>query len=143
MNLFFRYPPLVTQLKDLVKHLHSPPLWNDADLVVTPGSQDGLCKVIEMIMNPNDPIAIQTPCYTGTLAIVSKPLPYSYKHYINIPLQLNPYSPKYLEIEGDDKGIIPDSLRSTLYSWNKENSNKPKVKLNFIMLWVLIKKILL
>ena len=43
--------PLIDWLKELQKMIHSPPLWEnnshgtELDLVVTSGSQDGLCKV--------------------------------------------------------------------------------------------------
>lgn len=69
--IYFRYPPLVEQVKALTKKIHSPPQWDNTDIVVTSGSQDGLCKAIEMLLNPNDYFITQEPCYTGTLAIVS------------------------------------------------------------------------
>ncbi|KAG0722294.1 Kynurenine/alpha-aminoadipate aminotransferase, mitochondrial [Chionoecetes opilio] len=64
------YPPLVKQLKTLTEQIHAPPRWADMDLIVTAGSQDGLCKALEMMVSPGDYIVTQEPCYTGTLSIV-------------------------------------------------------------------------
>ena len=50
--------------------LHNPP--GETEVIITNGSQDGLCKAFEMMMNPNDYILIQEPAYAGTLAIVKK-----------------------------------------------------------------------
>ena len=58
------------QISELQKMLHSPPLWEDTDIVITTGSQDGLCKAIEMMMTPNSHVIVQEPCYAGTLSIV-------------------------------------------------------------------------
>ena len=43
--------PLIDWLKELQRQIHSPPLWKNGlstelDLIVTSGSQDGLCKVL-------------------------------------------------------------------------------------------------
>lgn len=67
----YRYPPLVKKLKSLTERLHAPPRWADSDLIVTAGSQDGLCKALEMMIEPGDFVVTQEPCYTGTLSIVS------------------------------------------------------------------------
>jgi len=58
------------QISELQKMLHNPPLWEDTDIVITTGSQDGLCKAIEMMMTPNSHVIVQEPCYAGTLSIV-------------------------------------------------------------------------
>lgn len=52
------------------KILHNPP--GETEIIVTNGSQDGLCKAFEMMMNPNDYVCIQEPSYAGTLAIVTE-----------------------------------------------------------------------
>ena len=108
------HPPLLKQLKELTLHLHNPPNWSDKELLVTTGSQDGLCKTIEMMINPYDYVITQEPCYTGTLSI------------------LNPLSPKYLPVECDHEGLIPQSLKAALASWNpkeicQSTENVPKV----------------
>ena len=65
-----RYGPLLSQLKEMQKILHNPP--GETEIIVTNGSQDGLCKAFEMMMNPNDYVCIQEPSYAGTLAIVTE-----------------------------------------------------------------------
>lgn len=50
--------------------LHNPP--GETEIIITNGSQDGLCKAFEMMVNQNDNILIQEPAYAGTLAIVKK-----------------------------------------------------------------------
>lgn len=96
------YAELVNQLKNLQKRFHNPPNFNDLDLLVTSGSQDGLCKCMEMMLNPGDYVLLAEPTYPGTLGI------------------LNPYGPKYLSVESDNGGIIPESLRNLLSRWSPE-----------------------
>ena len=43
--------PLIDWLKTLQRMIHAPPVWEngkeaDYDVIVTSGSQDGLCKVV-------------------------------------------------------------------------------------------------
>lgn len=94
------FPDLVKQLRNLQKRIHNPPNFDNLDLLVTPGSQDGLCKCLEMIVNPGDYVLLAEPTYPGTLGI------------------LNPYNPKYLSIEADRDGIIPESLRNIMSRWS-------------------------
>ncbi|XP_068230473.1 kynurenine/alpha-aminoadipate aminotransferase, mitochondrial-like [Palaemon carinicauda] len=108
------YPPLLKQLKSLTEQLHAPPRWADTELIVTAGSQDGLCKAIEMMVNPGDYVVTQEPCYTGTLSI------------------LNPLKPQYLPVKCDHEGMNPSALREMLSGWNPEEirdaeNNVPKV----------------
>ena len=97
------FPPLVKWLKELQENTHSPPI--NTDLVVTSGSQDGLCKAIEMLMEPGSPVVVEEFIYAGTLTI------------------MNPYRPEYLIVESDSSGMIPESLKSTLAN----STAKPKV----------------
>ena len=60
----------MVQLKEMQKTLHNPPTWSDIEVLITNGSQDGLCKAFEMIVNFSDHIIVQEPVYAGTLAIV-------------------------------------------------------------------------
>ena len=53
---------------------HNNGVQPQSDVIVTTGSQDGLCKAFEMVLNTNDWIVIQEPIYAGTLAIASVPL---------------------------------------------------------------------
>lgn len=98
------YGPLVTQLKEMVKKLHNPPCFSDMDLIVTSGSQDGLCKAFEMSLKPGDYVLLQEPTYPGTIGI------------------LRPYSPKYLVVAGDKDGMIPESLQEILKRWNTQEA---------------------
>lgn len=65
------YPPLVKTLKEFMQKVHQPPNWNDRDLIITNGSQDGISKSIELFMQEGDPILVQNPLYTGTEIVVS------------------------------------------------------------------------
>lgn len=79
-------------LAELQRSVHSPrtPDWG---LIVTPGSQDGLAKVLpssflglvvgkgrlqlfEAFLSPGDPLLIEEPSYPGTLAGVASPAPF-------------------------------------------------------------------
>ncbi|XP_045597416.1 kynurenine/alpha-aminoadipate aminotransferase, mitochondrial isoform X2 [Procambarus clarkii] len=108
------YPALVKQLKELTQKIHAPPCWENSDLIVTAGSQDGLCKALEMMVNTGDYVVTQEPCYTGTLAI------------------LNPYKPRYLAVQGDHEGMKPEALKAVLSCWQPQDvrdaeENVPKV----------------
>ncbi len=65
------YPPLIKWLKDLQNQTHQigtaekPP----TELIVTNGSQDGLCKAIEMLVEPCDSIIVEDYVYAGTLTV--------------------------------------------------------------------------
>ena len=96
-------PSLVNFLQDLQEQIHRPP--TQTDLVVTSGSQDGLCKAIEMLMEPGSPVVVEEFIYAGTLTI------------------LNPYCPEYLKVTSDSDGMIPDSLRLVL----TKAKSQPKV----------------
>ncbi|XP_045597418.1 kynurenine/alpha-aminoadipate aminotransferase, mitochondrial isoform X4 [Procambarus clarkii] len=97
------YPALVKQLKELTQKIHAPPCWENSDLIVTAGSQDGLCKALEMMVNTGDYVVTQEPCYTGTLAI------------------LNPYKPRYLAVQGDHEGMKPEALKAVLSCWQPQD----------------------
>ncbi|XP_046652485.1 kynurenine/alpha-aminoadipate aminotransferase, mitochondrial-like [Daphnia pulicaria] len=102
------YGPLLSQLKEMQQKLHSPPCWADTEVVITSGSQDGLCKAFEMMLNVNDHVIIQEPVYAGTLAIV------------------NPFKPKYIPVQCDANGLIPDLLRKCLETnWKSEDAQSP------------------
>ena len=47
------HPNLLKQLKELQVAVHQPKdeVWKNTDIVVTSGSQDGLCKAIEMMID--------------------------------------------------------------------------------------------
>ena len=47
------HPDLLKQLQELQVSVHNPPAdtWAASDIVVTSGSQDGLCKAFEMMLD--------------------------------------------------------------------------------------------
>lgn len=105
-------PELLSWLKDLQKSLHSPPTANyspeqgQMEICVTTGSQEGLSKVFEMLINPGDNILLDAPTYPGTLAAL-KPLGCN---IINVP--------------SDQHGIIPKALEEILSRWSPEDVRK-------------------
>ncbi|XP_048957296.1 kynurenine/alpha-aminoadipate aminotransferase, mitochondrial isoform X3 [Canis lupus baileyi] len=107
-------PELLSWIKQLQVKLHNPPTINyptnqgQMDICITSGSQDGLCKVFEMIINPGDNVLLNEPIYSGTLQAL-KPLGCN---IINVP--------------SDEFGIIPDSLKEVLSKWKPEDSKDPK-----------------
>ncbi|XP_053442298.1 kynurenine/alpha-aminoadipate aminotransferase, mitochondrial-like [Nycticebus coucang] len=107
-------PELLSWLKQLQVRLHnpptvhSPPSQGQMDICVTTGSQDGLCKVFEMILNPGDNILLNEPVYAGTLEA------------------LRPLGCNMINVASDEHGMIPDSLREVLSKWKPEDSKNPK-----------------
>ncbi|XP_057580187.1 kynurenine/alpha-aminoadipate aminotransferase, mitochondrial isoform X4 [Hippopotamus amphibius kiboko] len=107
-------PELLSWLKQLQIKLHNPPTIHyppsqgQMDLCVTCGSQEGLCKVFEMIVNPGDNVLVNEPIYSGTIHAVQ-------------PLGCN-----IINVSSDEQGIIPDSLREILSKWKPEDSKNPK-----------------
>lgn len=65
------YPPLIQTLKTFTQQIHQPPRWETTDIIITNGSQDGLSKSLEMIIEEGDSVLVQNPLYTGTEIIVS------------------------------------------------------------------------
>ncbi|XP_077630387.1 kynurenine/alpha-aminoadipate aminotransferase, mitochondrial isoform X2 [Crocuta crocuta] len=107
-------PELLSWLKQLQVKLHNPPTINypssqgQMDICVTSGSQDGLCKVFEMIINPGDNVLLNEPVYSGTLQA------------------LKPLGCNIINVSSDEHGIIPDSLKEILSKWKPEDSKNPK-----------------
>ncbi|XP_045408462.1 kynurenine/alpha-aminoadipate aminotransferase, mitochondrial-like isoform X1 [Lemur catta] len=107
-------PELLSWLKQLQVKLHNPPTVHyppsqgQMDICVTNGSQEGIYKVFEMIINPGDNILVNEPIYAGTLQA------------------LQPLGCNIMNVASDEHGIIPDSLRETLSRWKPEDSRNPK-----------------
>ncbi|XP_032269082.1 kynurenine/alpha-aminoadipate aminotransferase, mitochondrial isoform X1 [Phoca vitulina] len=107
-------PELLSWLKQLQVKLHNPPTINyptsqgQMDICITSGSQDGLCKVFEMMVNPGDNVLLNEPVYSGTLQA------------------LKPLGCNIINVASDEYGIIPDSLKEVLSKWKPENSKNPK-----------------
>ncbi|KAB0358124.1 hypothetical protein FD754_002280 [Muntiacus muntjak] len=107
-------PELLSWLKQLQVKLHNPPTIHYApsqgqmDICVTCGSQQGLSKVFEMIVNPGDNILINEHNYSGTIHA------------------LQPLGCNMINVSSDEHGIIPDSLREILSKWKPEDSKDPE-----------------
>ncbi|RLW09077.1 hypothetical protein DV515_00002706 [Chloebia gouldiae] len=102
-------PELLSWLKDFQQNLHDPPTANyspeqgQMEVCVTTGSQEGLCKVFEMLINPGDNILLDAPTYAGTLAA------------------LRPLGCNIINIPSDQHGIIPKALEEILSAWSPED----------------------
>ncbi|XP_068409001.1 kynurenine/alpha-aminoadipate aminotransferase, mitochondrial-like isoform X3 [Eschrichtius robustus] len=107
-------PELLSWLKQLQVKLHNPPTIHyppsqgQMDMCLTCGSQEGLCKVFEMIVNPGDNILVNEPIYSGTIHA------------------LQPLGCNMINVSSDEHGIIPDSLREILSRWKPEDSKNPE-----------------
>lgn len=107
-------PELLSWLKQLQVKLHNPPTIHypssqgQMDICVTAGSQEGLSKVFEMIVNRGDNILLNEPAYSGTLQAL-------------LPLGCN-----IINVASDGYGIIPDSLKEVLSRWKPEDSKNPQ-----------------
>ena len=62
-------PDLVAWLKELQYKSHGRAA-DSFDLCVGGGSQEVLTKALEMLLNDGDPILIEAPAYSGTLAFL-------------------------------------------------------------------------
>lgn len=67
-------------LKEFQKKIHNPPNWEDRDILVTSGSQDGIYKSIELLLNKGDPVLIPSPLYAGAdIIVISKKVLFTIK----------------------------------------------------------------
>lgn len=98
-------PELLTWMKKLQKDLHNPP--THTDMCVTTGSQEGLCKVFEMLVNPGDNVLLDSPTYPGTLAA------------------LQPLGCNIINVPSDQYGMIPAALKEVLSRWDPSDVHKP------------------
>ncbi|XP_044040500.1 kynurenine/alpha-aminoadipate aminotransferase, mitochondrial isoform X2 [Siniperca chuatsi] len=106
-------PELLTWMKNLQKNLHNPPTAGytpengQMDICITTGSQEGLCKLFEMLVNPGDNVLLDAPTYAGTLAAIQ-------------PLGCN-----LINVPSDQHGIIPAALKEVLSRWDPSEVHKP------------------
>eukprot|EP00096_Caligus_rogercresseyi_P015189 TRINITY_DN7630_c0_g1_i1.p1 TRINITY_DN7630_c0_g1~~TRINITY_DN7630_c0_g1_i1.p1 ORF type:complete len:360 (-),score=103.33 TRINITY_DN7630_c0_g1_i1:226-1305(-) len=91
-------PDLISMVKDIQKEIHDPPNWEDSDILILSGSQDGLCKAMEMMLEPNGASTVITEEYLFTNALAI----------------MEPYEPKYLKVKGDGDGMIPEALEALI-----------------------------
>uniref|UniRef100_A0A2D4MGM3 Kynurenine/alpha-aminoadipate aminotransferase, mitochondrial n=1 Tax=Micrurus spixii TaxID=129469 RepID=A0A2D4MGM3_9SAUR len=112
--IMFSIPELLSWLKDLQKTVHNPPTVDyspqegQMEMCITTGSQEGLCKVFEMLINPGDNILLDAPTYPGTLAA------------------LRPLGCNIINVPSDQHGMIPKALKEVLSRWDPEDVKKLK-----------------
>ena len=108
----FGLPSLRRHLKALQENVHGinfSDALGKSDLIVTNGSQDGLAKAFEMLLEPHvDTLLVETPTYSGSLAF------------------LGPASINLQGINTDEHGMIPADLRAVLDGWKAANSGRKK-----------------
>jgi len=81
----------------LVPHLAARGVAAKSDeILVFSGSQGVLDTVGKIFVSPGDVVAVEAPTYLGALQA------------------FNPYEPRYVELETDDDGLIPESLDRAL-----------------------------
>lgn len=96
------YPPLVKLLRDFTEEVHQPPIWDQRDVIITTGSQDGISKSIEMCLQDGEPVVVQNPLYSGTEVV------------------LKPFRPTLIPVDQDEDGMVPHLLRTALEDWQKK-----------------------
>lgn len=111
---------LLQWVKTLQKDVHNPPTMGikdpekQLDILITTGSQDGICKTMEACLQEGQNVLLETPSYPGTLALVK------------------PLRTKILEVKSDQHGLDPTHLRQALSTWRPseaedESSDIPKL----------------
>ncbi|XP_036407410.1 kynurenine/alpha-aminoadipate aminotransferase, mitochondrial [Megalops cyprinoides] len=106
-------PELISWMKDLQRNLHNPPTAGytaekgQMEMCVTTGSQEGLCKVFEMLVNPGDNVLLDAPTYSGTLAA------------------LQPLGCNIINVPSDQYGMIPKDLKEILSRWDPADAHRP------------------
>ncbi|XP_048365633.1 kynurenine/alpha-aminoadipate aminotransferase, mitochondrial-like [Sphaerodactylus townsendi] len=103
---------LVSWLEDLQMKIHDPPTAKytpengQMKISITSGSQDGLNKIFDMLINPGDNILMDEPNYSATLT------------------GLRPLDCNIIVVPSDEHGIIPKALKDILSRWRPENIHK-------------------
>ncbi|CAF1131483.1 unnamed protein product [Rotaria sp. Silwood1] len=98
---------LLEWLKKLQNSYHSPNDFKRYDLCITNGSMEGLSKVFELVLNPGDPILVDSPCYSGSLDF------------------LRGFGADIISIDTDSNGMNAENLNNTLSNWSTAK-NLPK-----------------
>ncbi|XP_074847968.1 kynurenine/alpha-aminoadipate aminotransferase, mitochondrial-like [Carettochelys insculpta] len=112
-------PELLAWLKDLQMNLHNPPTamycpdQGQMAMCITTGSQDGLSKVFDMLVNHGDNVLLEDPSYP--MAVLS----------------LKALGSNIIKVPTDQHGVIPKALQEILSRWRpgdakKLNNNLPK-----------------
>ena len=58
-------------LQDIQDQTHGLQDWNTRSILVSTGSNDGISKAIDMLLNVGDPIVVQHPLYSGVETLVN------------------------------------------------------------------------
>ncbi|EPZ33878.1 PLP-dependent transferase [Rozella allomycis CSF55] len=95
---------LLEWLRELQNQLHRPKS-DDWSMCVTNGSQDG---AFEMFLTSEDSVLLETPTYSGTLAV------------------LRPIGCRMVEIHTNKNGICPNALKEKLSNWDA-SQRRPKI----------------
>ncbi|KAG7451388.1 PLP-dependent transferase [Guyanagaster necrorhizus] len=98
-------PQLRNWLTGLQENIHGRQQGEGWRLSVGSGSQDLIYKAVTAMINPGDPILVESPVYAGV-----------------IPMFQSLHCDQ-IEVETDSHGILASSLRTILESWP---ANKPK-----------------
>lgn len=101
-------PKLLGWLNQLQEVHHGRKQGEGWKISVGSGSQDLIFKAVQALVNPGDPILVESPVYAGVLPM------FSTLHC------------EQIEVETDSQGIQSSSLRSILENWPSEKA-KPKV----------------
>eukprot|EP00742_Colponemidia_sp_Colp-10_P001881 GILJ01002012.1.p1 GENE.GILJ01002012.1~~GILJ01002012.1.p1 ORF type:complete len:434 (-),score=58.33 GILJ01002012.1:163-1464(-) len=101
------YGELLEWLKRHQIETHSPK-YTGWDTIVTVGSQDGLARAFDTLLDQNTSLLLEDPTYSGALAPLR-------------PLQCN-----LVPVPTDGGGIIPSAMAQILDNWNSPKA-KPRV----------------
>ncbi|XP_041972044.1 kynurenine/alpha-aminoadipate aminotransferase, mitochondrial [Aricia agestis] len=101
-------PCLLQQLREYQTTLHRPPPL-PRDVLVTCGSQHGIHHVVELLLEPGDPVLTTQFAYTG------------------LHSALRPYHPEILGIPEDADGLVPARLEEVLHARARKGLKLPKM----------------
>eukprot|EP00299_Pterocystis_sp_00344_P016788 c841_g1_i1.p1 GENE.c841_g1_i1~~c841_g1_i1.p1 ORF type:complete len:439 (+),score=98.77 c841_g1_i1:115-1317(+) len=100
---------MVDWLKQHIAIEHSPPkIHADREVMVTCGSQDGLAKAFDMLIDSTTPVIVEDPTYPGALQALRA---------IGCPL---------LGVPIDEHGIVPSKLEELIH-YSKKSGIVPRV----------------
>lgn len=89
------YIPLRKQIaKRMETSFHTQCSWED--IIITAGSQQGLSLLGQVFLNEGDVVLVESPTYMGATTAFA----------VNFP--------QFVEVETDDKGLVPEALQAAL-----------------------------
>ena len=107
-------PELVARLRNLQIAEHNLK-HTDFSLITTPGSQDGITKIFDALLNDEDTLIVEAPTYAGALSF------------------LEVIGTKFLQVRIDGEGMIPELLDEALLGWNTSHPGERKPKLLYLI----------